>query len=167
MNVTNGPVKWLVNFFGRSTLSEAVPLVVEKEGRQVEYRIYDDTFGADNAWSELERLVDSSDEDAVVAAARFFTAMNKMKVDGRCYAKPLPLDLINCSSFRPEAILHARKTRGHHLYLTFIKRPMAQYGEVRILKALAEPRPTNESATDSKERHNKMTAALSAGAYHG
>ncbi|WP_157687021.1 hypothetical protein [Pseudomonas alkylphenolica] len=133
----------------------------------MEYRIYDDTFGADNAWSEIERLADSSDEDAVVAAARFFTAMNKMKVDGRCYAKPLPMDLIKCSSFTPEAILHARNTRGHHLYLTFIKRPMAQYGEVRILKALAEPSPSSESATDSKDRHNKMTAALRAGVYHG
>lgn len=129
----------------------------------MEYRIYDDTYGMDNAWAELEHLVDSGDTDAKVAAAKFFTAMTKMKQDGRVYAATVPFSVVNGLRFVPGAVLKAREARGHHLYLTFIARPTAPTGEVRILKAVAEAMPTTGSASESEARHNVMTANLSSG----
>lgn len=133
----------------------------------MEYRVFDDTYGTDNVEAELEHLIDSGDPDALVAAATFFLAMDKMRVDGRCYASAVPSILAAGLFFAPHASVRVRHSRGHHLYLTFIARPIVSKGEVRILKAHPDATPTAQRTSECETRHNLMTTMLTSGAAHG
>jgi hypothetical protein len=123
------------------------------------FRVYDNAYGTSNVVAELDQMIDSGLSDAEIAAAKFYVAMAKMEEDGRSYGLAVSLDLVNGYTFAPHAALRVRRERGHHLYFTFIKRPIAPTGEVRVVLAAPDPEPKRGSAQTAAERHNVMTRA--------
>lgn len=122
----------------------------------MQFRVYDMIYGADNVVLELDRMLSSGNSDAEVAAAKFYVAMAQMEKDGRSYGLAVPLFLVNGVSFAPPAALRIRPAKGYHLYFSFIPRPIAPQGEVRVLLAAADPAPSPGSAGESARRHNVM-----------
>jgi len=120
-------------------------------------RFYDDQYGQDNVISELRLMIRSHDQDARIAATKFYVAMSRMEKDGRSYGSAISLSLLNGTRLTPQAALRIRPARGHHLYFTFIKRPIAPQGEVRMLLAAADPSPNPSSVGTTAQRHNRMS----------
>lgn len=123
----------------------------------MQVRFYDQQYGPDNVVSELGRMIASGDPDAKVAAAKFYVAMTRMEKDGRSYGTAVSPTLLNGARMSPPAAMRIRPARGHHLYFSFIKRPVAPQGEVRMLLAAPDPSPSVGSVGKSAQRHNLMT----------
>lgn len=123
----------------------------------MQIRFFDQQYGPDNVVAELCRMIASSNPDAKVAAAKFYVAMTRMEEDGRSYGTAISLGLLNGARMDPPAAIRTRPARGHHLYFSFIKRPIAPKGEVRMLLAAPDPSPNQGSVGKSAQRHNLMT----------
>lgn len=120
-------------------------------------RFYDQQYGPDNVVAELRQMIANGSSDAKVAAAKFYVAMTRMEKDGRSYGTAVSLTLQNGARMNPPAAIRIRPARGHHLYFSFIKRPIAPQGEVRVLLAAPDTSPNQRSVGKSAQRHNLMT----------
>lgn len=120
-------------------------------------RFYDDQYGQDNVVAELSRMIHSDDQDARIAATKFYVAMTRMEKDDRSYGSAISLSLLNGTLLKPQAALRVRPAHGHHLYFSFIRRPIAPEGEVRMLMAAPDREPNPASVGTSAQRHNRMS----------